>query len=66
MIHSFILNYLDSMRIQILDTHGNTNTICIIIKCNKDLIVPLLQYEEVQDIISTVKGEYHYVLVTPC
>lgn len=66
MIPPIILQYLDSMRIRIIDTHGNSNTICIIAKCSKDKVLPLLEYHDVQGMVSTIQEEYHYIFVTPC
>lgn len=65
MIPQIILQYLENMRIRVIDTHGNPNTICIIAKCSIDKVLPLLEYDDVQGIVSTIQQEYHYILVTP-
>ena len=65
MIPPHIQQFCDSMRIRIIDTHGNSNTICIIIKSSKDKVLPILDLDNVQGMVSTVQEEYHYVFVTP-
>ncbi|PPD55488.1 MAG: hypothetical protein CTY12_00500 [Methylotenera sp.] len=65
MIPQVILQYLEHMSIRVIDTHGNPNTICIIAKCSHDKVLPLLEYDDVQGMVSTIQKEYHYIFVTP-